>query len=421
MKIAVIGFGAAAIGFVSEAKDKGHELHILERSKDIFSSSISGIRSDGKLFVSTSMGGDILVPEEMQKEVVNFYLEHLDESERKGVKTGVSFDKRSPFFGKFYSKGFEPINASFYHIGTDHLKDVLGRIYEDFSNNKNIKFHFGVKVESVEFVGDKFKVLGEGFEGTFDYVVVAVGRSGHNLIKQIALVHPEIITSGNIVDVGVRYELPNHIVQDLNEEMYEFKVQMRAKTGYLVRTFCNNPSGQVVLEEYDDFVTVNGHSNSVGASDNTNFAVLVSTSFTEPFNDPIGYGTYISKLGNILAGGRKVLLQTYGDFLENKRTKKIGRVQPTLPQDNYVLGDINLVLPRRIALSIIEFMERLGDVVPGIAYPDNLMYAIEVKFYSNKLDNGRYNNLKFIGDCSGHTRSITYATCHGKMAAKDLQ
>ncbi len=420
MKIGVIGFGAAAIGFLHETKDKSHEIHILESSKDIYSSSISGIRSDGKLFVSTGMGGDIEIPVEMQKETVNFYLDKLSESEKKEVKTGVSFDRNSQFFEKFYSKGFEPVNAAFYHIGTNHLKDLLGRVYDELLKYRNLHFHFETKIDSIELKGEKITVKGNSFVDDFDYVVVAAGRSGHSLIKKIATAYPELVTSGNIVDIGIRYELPDHVVERLNDEMYEFKVRMRTKTGYMVRTFCNNPSGKVVLEEYEDFVTVNGHSNSNGSSENTNFAVLCSTSFTEPFNDPIGYGTYISKLGNILAGGRKVIVQTYGDFLDNKRTKRTGRVKPTLPDDSHILGDINLVLPRRIAISISEFIGKLGEVVPGIIYPDNLMYAVEVKFYSNKIDNTKYKNLKFIGDCSGHTRSITYATCHGRMIGKHI-
>lgn len=418
MKICVIGFGAAAIGFLNDIKGRGHEIFVLEQSKDIYSTSVSGVRSDGKLFISSGMGGDLEIPLEMQKEIVNYYLSKLNEIERKEVKSGISFERSSKFFNIFYSKGFEPVNAIFYHIGTNHLKDVLKRSFEELSSSGDINFKFNTKVITIEVLDSKIKIIAENYEDTFDYVVVAVGRSGHKLIKEITEKYPEIVTSGNIIDVGVRFEVPNHVLEEINNEMYEFKVRMRAKTGYLVRTFCNNPSGNVVLEEYDDFVTVNGHSNSNGSSENTNFAILVSTSFTEPFNDPIGYGSYISKLGNILAGGRKVLLQTYGDFLENKRTKKLGRVNPTLSSDYYVLGDINLVLPRRIAISLIEFTERLGEAVPGITYPDNLMYAIEVKFYSNKLNNNKYKNLKFIGDCSGYTRSITYATCHGKMLAK---
>lgn len=420
MKIAVVGFGAAAIGFVSEAIKKGHKIHIFESSKDVYSSSISGLRSDGKLFVSKDMGGDLHIPIEIQREVVDYYTSKLSETDRKNIKTGISFAKDSEYFEIFYSKGFEPVNSRFFHIGTDKLASVLKKIYDEFMELKNVKFHFGVKIDNVILQDGKIKVQSENFDDMFDYVVIAVGRSGHKLVNRIVEKHHELVLSDNVVDIGIRYEVPNHVVKKLNEEMYEFKVKMRAQTGYMVRTFCNNPSGKVVLEKYEDFVTVNGHSNSMAETSNTNFAILCSTSFTEPFNDPVGYGSYISKLGNILAGGRKVLLQTYGDFVKCKRTKKIGRVEPTLPDNAYVLGDVNLVLPRRIALSVSEFIQKLGEVVPGLAYPDNLMYAVEVKFYSNKLDNGKYENLKFIGDCSGHTRSITYATAHGKMLAQNL-
>jgi len=125
MKIGVVGFGAASIGFISEILDEDHEIHVLERSKDIFSSSISGIRSDGKIFVSETMGGDMEIPLAIQNEVVDFYLEKLNPDDRREVKRGVSFDRRSRFFDLFYSKGFEPVNSTFWHIGTDKLSSVL--------------------------------------------------------------------------------------------------------------------------------------------------------------------------------------------------------------------------------------------------------------------------------------------------------
>jgi uncharacterized FAD-dependent dehydrogenase len=421
MKIGVIGFGAASIGFLSEVIDENHEIHILERSKDIFSSSISGIRSDGKIFVSDTMGGDMEIPLPIQKSVVDFYLEKLHSEDKLNVKTGTSFDRKSSFFDLFYEKGFEPVNSRFWHIGTDKLGSVLTRIFDEFSKRKNVHFHFGSRVDEIDIEKERIILRGEGFEAEFDYVVVAVGRSGHSLIKKVTGRYPEIVESSNTVDIGIRFELPDHVVEEINNEMYEFKVRLKAKTGYTVRTFCNNPSGKVVLENYDDFVTVNGHSNSGGSSESTNFAILCTTRFTEPFRDPIGYGSYISRLSNILAGGRKVILQTYEDFMQTKRTKRLGRVKPTLPDSDFILGDINLVLPRRISVSITEFIEKLSEVIPGVAYPDNLMYAVEVKFYSNKINNGRYKNLKFIGDCSGHTRSITYATGHGRLLGSSLK
>ncbi|MCK4637853.1 MAG: hypothetical protein KAT33_00375, partial [Bacteroidales bacterium] len=221
------------------------------------------------------------------------------------------------------------------------------------------------------------------------------------------------------VDLGIRFELPDHIVEELNKEMYEFKVKYKSKTGYMVRTFCNNPSGYVVTENYGDFTTVNGHSKIKDKSRNTNFAVLTTVQLTEPFNDPIGYGSNIAKLTNLL-GGDKVILQTYSHFKDSKRTKNLYRVQPTLDESNFILGDINLAYPRRIIESVIDFIENLNEVIPGISNPDNLVYAPEIKFYSNTLNNNKFKNLKFIGDCSGYTRSIIYATAHGYLMAEEL-
>lgn len=413
MKIAIVGFGAAAIGFIERIKDSEHDIHVFEKSSDIYSSSISGIRADGKLFVSKEMGGDIDIDLLLQKKLVDFYINHTD---NKNVERGTSFGK-TDYYEKFYSKGFQPINAEFYHIGTDQLKEVLYSIYESFRSNKNIHFHFNYNVTSIERSNDQIKINNSEF---FDKVAVAVGRSGHPLIKTIIRKLPKLVLDNTKVDLGIRFELPDHIVADLNQEMYEFKIKYKSRTGYIVRTFCNNPSGFVVLENYGDFTTVNGHAKLKEKSKNTNFAILATIQLTEPFNDPTGYGSHIAKMSNLLAGQGKVILQTYQNFKDSKRTKTVYRVFPTLAKENYILGDINLAFPRRIIESIIDFIEQLNEVVPGIANPDNLVYAPEIKFYSNILNNELYYNLKFIGDCSGHTRSIIYATAHGYMTAEEF-
>ncbi len=188
----------------------------------------------------------------------------------------------------------------------------------------------------------------------------------------------------------------------------------------MVRTFCNNPSGFVVTENYGDFLTVNGHAKMLEKSTNTNFAILTSLKFTEPFNDPIGYGSYIAKLSNLLAGEDKVILQTYSHFKESRRTKNLYRVLPTLDPKSFILGDVNLVFPRRIIESIIDFVENLDKVIPGVANNDNLVYAPEIKFYSNRLNNKSMQHIKFAGDCSGATRSIIYATAHGYLIGEAI-
>jgi len=412
MKIAIIGFGAAAIGFIEQVKKSDWEIHIFEKSKDIYDSSISGIRADGKLFVSKEMGGELDLDPELQKSLVDFWIE---KSGNGRVETGKSFGGMD-YYKKFYARGFQPVLSDFYHLGTDQLKEVLFNIYEEYRSLKNIHFHFESPVSDLDVTGRKIKL--EGYD-TFDKVIVAVGRSGHKLIKTIIKKYPQIVRDSTKVDIGVRLELPDHIVEELNREMYEFKVRYKSRTGYMVRTFCNNPSGYVVTEHYGDFTTVNGHSKIAEKSKNTNFAVLTTVQLTEPFNDPIGYGSHIAKMTNIL-GGDKVILQTYSHFVDSRRTKNLYRVQPTLPENRYILGDINLAYPRRIIESIIDFIEHLDEVIPGVAHPDNLVYAPEIKFYSNKLDNDIFKNLKFIGDCSGFTRSIIYATAHGHLMGKQF-
>ena len=411
MQIAVIGFGAAAIGFIEKIKDSSHQIHIFEKSKDVYSSSISGIRADGKLFVSGEMGGNMDIPLELQKQFVDYYIGHTSNGT---VETGHSFTNKE-YYKQFYEKGFLPITSDFYHIGTDQLKEVLFNIYEKFKSCPNIHFHFESEITEIAcFPG---RVVLNNSE-SFDTAIVSVGRSGHKLINTLIHQYPELILDNTKVDLGIRFEVPDHIVEDINREMYEFKVKFKSKTGYMVRTFCNNPSGYVVTEHYGDFVTVNGHAKLKGKSKNTNFAVLVTIQLTEPFNDPIGYGQHIAKLSNLLAGENKLILQTYGNFKASKRTKYLYRVQPTLNSNKYILGDINLAYPRRIIESIIDFLENLNLVIPGIANSDNLVYAPEIKFYSNRLDNDKIENLMFIGDCSGATRSIIYATAHGFMVGE---
>ncbi len=413
MKIGIVGFGAAAIGFIEKIKDTKSEIHIFEKSKDIYSSSISGIRADGKLFVSKEMGGEIDVSLDLQKKLVDFY---INQTINKKVENGKSFVNKEKY-KEFYARGFEPVVSEFFHIGTEQLKEILLNVYENYKTYKNIHFHFKTKINNIKF--DSQKIVLNDSE-TFDKVIIAVGRSGYPLVKKIIDKFPELILDSSKVDLGVRFELPNHIVEILNDEMYEFKLKYKSKTGYMVRTFCNNPSGYVVTEIYDDFVTVNGHSRLKEKSDNTNFAILTTVSLTEPFNDPIGYGSHISKLTNILAGKNRVILQTYNNFKTSKRTKHLYRVIPTLEESHYILGDINLAFPRRIIESIIDFIENLNKAIPGITNDDNLVYAPEIKFYSNRLNNDTFDNLKFIGDCSGATRSIIYATAHGYLMAENF-
>jgi len=413
MKIGIIGFGAAAIGFIEKIKNTNNQIHVFEKNKDIYATSLSGIRADGKLFVSKEMGGDLNISTNLQKELVDYYVNYI---KSKTIEVGRSFSNME-IYKRFYEKGFQPVTSNFYHIGTDQLKDLILKVYENFYSYKNVHFHFNSEITNIEIENNKIKLDSFGF---FDHVVVAVGRSGYKLINKIIKKYPEVVVDNTKVDLGIRYELPNHIVEEFNKEMYEFKVRYKSKTGYIVRTFCNNPSGYVITENYGDFYTVNGHSKLKGKSSYTNFAVLVTIRLTQPFSDPIGYGSYIAKLTNLLAGKEKIILQTFNNFKQSKRTKNLYRIIPTLPEGKYILGDINLAYPRRIIESIIDFIENLELVIPGVADPDNLVYAPEIKFYTTKIDNQKIPNLNFIGDCSGATRSIIYATAHGYLMGEKI-
>jgi hypothetical protein len=435
--IGIIGFGASAIGFVQGLIDSGkidkYRITIFERGRDHMHNTISGVRMDGKIFISRNMGGDLHIPADIQAKIVEFYLLHSGfkpsmndrrniiqylrsfEKDGKKIEFGESFSNEE-VYRNFYHYGFEPVKAYFFHLGTDVLKQTNTSIYSYFSSFKNIDFSFNTIVQDVQ-IGSPFKVMTNHGEYFFDELVIAVGRSGHSLMERIKKQYPDLVSENYYVDIGVRYELPDHVMERYSD-MYEVKVRYKTRTGYMCRLFCQNPSGRVTLEKYEDFTTVNGFSDTYQKTENTNFAVLVTTRFTEPFKDPTGYGKNLAKLANILAGDdRKVLLQTYGDFKEHRRTKRLSRVYPTLDENSFILGDANLVFPSKIRESIIDFIENLNRVIDGVAYFDNLLYAVEVKFYSNKFNNNIVENLHVIGDCSGWTRSIQYATSMGYMHA----
>ncbi|MCS7175512.1 FAD-dependent protein [Pseudothermotoga sp.] len=436
-RLGIVGFGAAAIGFleglIETGKINDYEITVFEKGKDHMHNTISGVRMDGKIFISRGMGGELDVPLDIQYKIVELYLTHsgykptlrdksnfieyLKSFERNGrkIEFGESFSSEE-VYKRFYDHGFEPVKAYFFHLGTDVLRETNNNLFEYFTFFKNIQFLFNTIVEDIE-LGPKHKVVANKGEFTFDELVISVGRSGHKLMDRIKEKYPQLVKENYYVDIGIRYELPNHVMEEFFD-MYEVKVRYRTRTGYMCRLFCQNPSGKVTLEKYDEFTTVNGYSDTYHKTDNTNFAVLVTTRFTEPFKDPTGYGKNLAKLANILAGDKeKVILQTYGDFKEYRRTKRIGRVYPTLNGNSFILGDANLVFPSKIRESLVDFIDNLDRVIKGVAYFDNLLYAVEVKFYSNKFCNDIVENLHVIGDCSGWTRSIQYATAMGYMRA----
>ena len=239
--------------------------------------------------------------------------------------------------------------------------------------------------------------------------------------------HLGIPTESNRVDLGVRVELPAALFSHITDELYESKIVYRTeKFEDRVRTFCMNPRGYVVSENTNGIVTVNGHSfeDPARQTDNTNFALLVSKHFSEPFKDSNGYGESIARLSNMLGGG--VIVQRFGDLMRGRRSTpqrmRDGFVVPTLKAEP---GDLSLVLPKRILDGIVEMIYALDKIAPGTANDDTLLYGVEVKFYNMHVELGpnlesRHPGLYVIGDCSGVTHSLSHASASGVFVAHDI-
>lgn len=325
------------------------------------------------------------------------------------------------------------------HLGTEKAHELYGKL-EKYLLENGIEIRFGtvvadlivnnniakgVKVKPAKYVEDtEYSDLEEIYADT---VVIGVGRKGANWLSNMCTKH-NIESRAGIVDIGVRYELPDKFMKDINKYMYEAKFIGRP-TPYKdkVRTFCQNPSGFVSSEVYDKNITlVNGHSYKDRKSTNTNLALLCSHHFNYPFNQPIEYGRNVAENSNQLGNGN-ILVQRLGDILNGKRTwepeLKENSVVPTLK--SAVAGDITYALGYRTMTNILNFIKALDKVIPGFADPDNLLYSPEIKFYSNQvlIDNNfetSVKNLYSIGDGGGLTRGLMMASCSGVYLARVL-
>jgi uncharacterized FAD-dependent dehydrogenase len=258
------------------------------------------------------------------------------------------------------------------------------------------------------------------------YVIVAPGRVGAEWLMSEAQMLG-LKTSNNPVDVGVRVEVPEPVVEELTETLYEPKFIFFSKSfDDQIRTFCFNPGGEVIAEYYNGVITVNGQSYSEKRTGNTNFALLVSTSFTEPFKEPIAYGKYLARLANLLSGG--VIVQRLGDLEVGRRSteERIGRSSVTPTLKTATPGDLSFVLPYRYLCDIREMLKAMDQVSPGIYTKHTLLYGVEVKFYSSRLElnssfETRIKNLFTVGDGAGVTRGLVQASASGVIAAMEIE
>ena len=309
--------------------------------------------------------------------------------------------------------------------GTDINYIVLENLYNCLK--KKVDFRFDTPVDSVERTENGYRITVENGETfTAPYCVISVGRSGSKWMEGICR-KMGIDTKSNRVDIGVRVELPAEVFRHLTDELYESKIVYRTeKFEDLVRTFCMNPYGAVVSENTNGIVTVNGHSFEDPArhTENTNFALLVSKHFSEPFKDSNGYGESIARLSNMLGGG--VIVQRFGDLVRGRRSTP-GRIADSFvtPTLSATPGDLSLVIPKRILDGIIEMIYALDKIAPGTANDDTLLYGVEVKFYNMEVDldenlETQYPGLYVIGDGSGVTHSLSHASASGVHVAREI-
>lgn len=384
----------------------------------------AGAFSDGKYNITNEFGGSL--HEYIGKAKATELMEYVDSINMayggEGTKlytTANSHIKKLCLENKLHL-----LEASVRHLGTDKNYVVLENLFTLLKDR--VDFFFNAPVTAVEKRGDGFAVVAKDQEYTCRQCVISVGRSGSKWMESVCKAL-DIETKSNRVDIGVRVELPAEIFSHLTDELYESKIVYRTeKYGDLVRTFCMNPHGAVVTENTNGIVTVNGHSYEDPAmhTANTNFALLVSKRFTEPFNDSTAYAENIAKLSNMLGGG--VMLQKFGDLIAGRRsTEKRIAESFTIPTLAATPGDLSLVMPKRILDGIIEMIYALDAIAPGTANDDTLLYGVEVKFYNMQVElsedlETKYSGLYVIGDGSGVTHSLSHASASGVYVARKI-
>lgn len=385
----------------------------------------AGAFSDGKYNITNDFGGTLYehigkaAALELMHYVDSINLSHGGEGTKLYSTAGTRFKKLC------LQNKLNLLNASVRHLGTDVNYVVLEHLYNELKDQ--VDFFFNTPVDSIEVLnGSGFRVCFKDSWADCRKCIVSVGRSGSKWMEQICR-KLDIPTKSNRVDLGVRVELPAVIFSHLTDELYESKIVYRTeKFEDNVRTFCMNPNGFVVNENTNGIVTANGHSYDSPAmqTENTNFALLVSKHFSEPFKDSNGYGESIARLSNMLGGG--VIVQRFGDLVRGRRSTvtriEEGLVRPTL---SATPGDLSLVLPKRILDGIIEMIYALDKIAPGTANDDTLLYGVEVKFYNMEVGidenlQTRHKGLYVIGDGSGVTHSLSHASASGVYVARHI-
>ena len=393
----------------------------------------AGAFSDGKLSLSPDVGGNL--PQILGYEETEQLLKESDQIYLKfGADTKVYGLNEEKEIARIRKKAIKAnlklIECPIRHLGTEEGYKIDQRLQEHLLG-VGVRMEFNTMVDNILTAKGRVRgvVTDKGETFYAEEVVAAVGREGSEWLSNLCREH-EIATEVGTVDVGVRVEVRDEIMEELNKSLYEAKLVYYTPTfDDKVRVFCTNPSGEVATEYYEDgLAVVNGHAYKAEKykTKNTNFAILVSKNFTKPFKEPIQYGKHIAQLSNMLCDG-KILVQRFGDFVRGRRTTEErllrNNITPTLR--DAVPGDLSLVFPYRIMKAIEEMIYALDQVTPGMASDETLLYGVEVKFYSNKVvtDQAFETNIKglrAIGDGASVTRGLQQASANGLSAARSI-
>jgi len=395
----------------------------------------AGAFSDGKLSLCYEVGGDLpsLIGEDVAQETIDYtdgiYLEFGADSHIEGISNSQEVKEIRM---RAIQAGLKLVDCPIRHMGTEKAQSIYYAI-EQYLSEHGVELIFGYECNDIILEDGACKGVhirnskGDSMTIEADSTVIATGRRGAEWLEKICAEY-DIAHQPGTVDIGVRVEVRNEIIEKVNEVLYESKL-----IGYpgpfknKVRTFCQNPGGFVSQENYDnDLAVVNGHSYKDLKSNNTNLAILVSHNFSYPFNQPIEYARKVGELTNMLGAGH-IMVQRFGDILDGKRTweKELSQsnVKPTLP--DAVAGDITAAMPYRAMMNIINFIKAMDHVVPGFASTETLLYSPELKFYSNrvKMDKDFNTNVKglhCLGDSSGWTRGLMMASVMGVLMGRRL-
>lgn len=450
--VIIVGAGPAGIFAALELSDAGLDVLLLDKGKEtdaricpvqegakhctycspchlVSGFGGAGAFSDGKLTLSTEVGGHLkeLIGMEQAKNMVDYvdsiYLKFGASHEVYGVGEKVTeLERRATLAGLRLT----PVKLR--HLGTEICRQALRTMQKYLSSRVDIKLMTAVKTIIVEDnIAKAIKTEG-GERCDCRYLILAPGREGAEWLVSEAERLKLSVTS-NPIDVGVRVEVPLVIMEELTSVLYEAKLEFYSPSfDDRVRTFCMCPGGEVIIESTggpDPVVTVNGIGYTEYKTKNNNFAILVSTTFTKPFHEPIAYGKYLARLANILSGG--VLIQRFGDLMDGHRSTQ-SRIEHCLTKPSLkaaTAGDLSFVLPYRHLTGIVEMLQAMDKLTPGVASPHTLLYGIEVKFYSSQLKltpclETEIGNMFAAGDGTGISRGLVQASASGAVAAREI-